>query len=72
MGPRFIEVSLKGYFSLIKWNKCITMALIRRIGIRNRSKDETVIDFVGKFVGNLGDVERVCFGGVEGILIPGA
>ena len=56
-----------GRYLFDKWNKCITIALIPRIGTRNRNKDETVNDFGGMLIGVFCYVDRVLFGGIKRI-----
>ena len=61
-------MSLGRYF-FDKWNKCITIALIRRIGTRNKSIDETVNNFGRLFIGVFCYVDGVLFGGIKRVSI---
>ncbi|MBT3924054.1 MAG: hypothetical protein HOF21_15920 [Nitrospina sp.] len=49
-------------------NKCITIALIRRIRTRYRSKDETVNG--GMFIDFFCYVDGVFFGGIKRVPVP--
>lgn len=60
-----IEKLIVGRYLFENWNKCITITLIRRIGTRNRSKDETVYDLWGMFFGGFCYVNGVFFGGIK-------
>ncbi len=62
---KILKMINSGRYFFEKRNKCITMALIRRIRTGCRSKDEKVNDFGCSFIGVFGYVERVFFGGIQ-------